>query len=93
MIILDTQAPSQIHIIEGRKVLDVGKSFVERLPRGYELQHRGSPDRLDNQPTPFFAEKGLVAGKLQVARNLQNSIPAIPKQTHDPFRLHESSWP
>ena len=70
MIILDTQAPSQIHIIEGRKVLDVGKSFVERFPRGYELQQRGPPDRLDNQPIPLFAEKGLVARKLHLARNL-----------------------
>lgn len=79
---------SKIHVIERRRIFNLGEILVERLPRGYELQQRPSPDRLYYQTIPFFPEKSFVAGQLQVARNPQYLVLAIPKQPHDPFGLH-----
>jgi hypothetical protein len=75
-------------VIEQRGIFNFGKILAERLPCGCKLQQRRSPNRLYNQPIPFFAEKSFIAGQLQVARNPQCLVPPVPKQPHDPFGLH-----
>jgi len=81
---------SEVHVPERREIIiiDVGELYVERLPRGRELQQIRLSNRLYDQPVPFLAEKCFMARKLEISGDAHGLIASIAKQGHDPFGFH-----
>ncbi len=89
-IVRSDRLVSEVHVPEWREIIiiDVGELFVERLPRGGELQQIRLSNRLDDQPVPFLAEKCFMARKLEISGDAHGLIASIAKQGHDPFSFH-----
>jgi hypothetical protein len=79
---------SEVHVLDGFEIIDVGKLFLKRSPCGEDLQQRWPRHGLDDQPIPFFVEHGLGAGELEVPRDTDCLVAPVPKQAHDSLSVH-----
>lgn len=80
---------SEVYVLDGFEVIDLGELFVERFPRREKLQQGWPGHGLDDQPVAFLAEQSLVAGELQVPRYAESLIATVPEQMHHSVTLHD----